>query len=123
MNRRAYLYFVLTFVLGVVVGSAATVFYAWYSGRWHHGFDEKRVVRFLKRELKLSDAQTQQVEQIMQETDQKFRDLQKQVDPQFEAIRQESREKVRKILNPDQLAKFNEMVKRFEERHQGHRMR
>jgi Tfp pilus assembly protein PilN len=121
VSRRAYFYFILVFVLGVVVGSAGTVFYGWYSGRWHHRFDEKRVVHFLKRELKLSDAQTQQVEQIMQQTDGKFRDLQQQVEPQFEAIRNESRDRIRKILNPQQLAKFNQLVQRFEARHKEHR--
>lgn len=117
MSRRAYLYFVLTFVLGMVVGSTGTVFFGWYSGRWHHRrFDRHRVVQYLQRELKLSDTQTQQVEQIMQETHEKFRNLQQQVDPQFDAIRMESRDRVRKILNPDQLAKFNQLVKRFDER-------
>lgn len=122
MSRRAYLYFVLTFFLGIVVGCAATVFYGWYSGHWHHGFDQKRVVRFLQRELKLTDTQTQQVEEIMKETAEKYSQLQKQVDPQFEAIREESRDRVRKVLNPDQLAKFNELVRRFDERRRSHAM-
>lgn len=117
MSRRAYLYFILIFVLGIVVGSAGTVFYGWYSGRWRHRhFDHHRVVQFLQRELSLSDAQTTQVEQIMRETDAKFRELQRQSEPEFDAIRNESRDRVRKILNPAQLAKFNDLVKRFDER-------
>jgi Tfp pilus assembly protein PilN len=121
MSRRAYFYFILVFVLGVVVGSAATVFYGWYSGRWHHRFDEKRVVHFLRRELKLSDTQTQQVDQIIQQTEAKFRDLQQQAEPQFDAVRNESRDRIRKILNPQQLAKFNELVERFDARRKRHR--
>ena len=121
MSRRAYLYFILTFVLGIVVGSAGTLFFGWHFGRPHGGFEPKRVVRFLQRELKLTDAQRQQVEQIMQDTDAKNKELQKQVDPQFETIREESRDRVRKILNPDQLAKFDDIVRRFDERRKRHR--
>jgi Spy/CpxP family protein refolding chaperone len=116
MSRRAYLYFALTFVLGIVVGCAGTIFSGWYFGHPHREFDPKRVERFLKRELKLSDAQTQQLEQIMKDTDEKYKQLHIQVDPLFDAVREESRDRVRKILNPDQLAKFNELARRFDER-------
>lgn len=123
MSRRAYLYFIMTFLLGIVVGSAGTVFYGWYSGLWRHHPSEKQVVHFLRRELNLTDAQTKQVEQIMRETDEKFKELHGQVDPQFDAIRDESRDRVRKILNPEQLAQFNDLVRRFDERRKRHHRR
>ncbi len=120
MSRRAYFYFIVVFVLGLVVGSAGTVYYGWHTGRWHHRFDEHRVVSFLHRELKLSDAQTQQVQQIIEQTGTQFRDLQKQVEPQFDAVREESRDRIRKILNPEQLKRFNELVERFDARRKAH---
>jgi hypothetical protein len=122
MSRRAYLYFILTFVLGLIVGGAATIFFGWRSGmiRPHHP-DEKHIVRFLERDLNLSDSQTQQVEQIVHETGGKFRQLQQQNEPQFDAIRAESRDRIRKILNPDQLAKFNQLIERMDERRREHR--
>jgi DNA anti-recombination protein RmuC len=122
MSRRAYIYFVLTFSLGLVVGVAATIFWGWQAGMYRpHRPDEKRIVHFLKQRLKLSEAQTQQVDQIIRESDEKFRQLQQQVDPQFDAIRSESRDRIRKVLNPDQLAKFNELVRRMEERRKARR--
>lgn len=121
MSRRAYLYFVLTFVLGIVVGSTGTVFYGWYSGMLRHHPSQEHVLRFLRRELNLTDAQTQEVEQIMRETDEKFKQLHQQVDPQFDAIRDESHDRVRKILNPEQLAKFNDIARRLDERRKLHR--
>ena len=36
------------------------------------------------------------------ESSEKVRDLQKQMDPQFQAIHQETRARIRQILNPDQ---------------------
>jgi hypothetical protein len=122
MSRRAYIYFILTFFLGLVVGSAGAVFYGWHTGVIHPRHpDEKSIVQFLQRRLDLSQAQTQQVEQILRETDEKFRQLQRQVDPQFDAIRVESREQIRKVLNPDQLTKFDEMVKRMDARRKARR--
>jgi hypothetical protein len=122
MSRRAYLYFILTFVLGLIVGSAATIFYGWRSGLMRpHRPDEKHIVQFLKRDLNLDDSQTQQVSQIVHETGEKIRHLQQQTDPQFDAIRSESQDRIRKILNPDQLAKFNRLVERMEARRKAHR--
>jgi Spy/CpxP family protein refolding chaperone len=116
MTRRAYLYFILTLLLGVVVGGAGVFFYAWYSGHWPHRPDRQRLARRLTRELNLNATQVQQLTQILDETSKKFDDLRKQLDPQFDAVRKESQDRVRQILTPEQLAKFNEMVRRFEER-------
>jgi Spy/CpxP family protein refolding chaperone len=122
MSRRAYLYFILTFLLGLIVGGAATIFFGWRSGFIRHRHpDEKHIVQFLKRDLNLSDSQTQQLEQIVHETGEKFRQLQEQNQPQFDAIRMESRDRIRKILNPDQLAKFNQLVERIDRHRKGHR--
>lgn len=116
MTRRAYLYFILTFLLGVVVGGAGAVFYAFHSGHWPRHFDPQRLVRRMTRELGLSDAQVPQVSQIVDETSKRFADLHKQKDTQFDALRLESQARIRQILNPEQQAKFDAMMRRFEER-------
>ena len=116
MTRRAYLYFILTFLLGIVVGGAAVLFYAWNTGHWHRQFNRQHLVRRLTRELGLNDAQVQQLNQIMDDTAKKMSSLRKQMDPGFDAARKESQDRVRQILTPEQLNKFNEMVRRFEER-------
>jgi hypothetical protein len=121
-SKRAYLYFILTFTLGLIVGGAATIFFGWHSGliRPHHP-DEKRIVRFLTRDLSLSDAQVQQVDQILKDTEQKNKQVQQQIQPQYDAIRAEGRDRIRKVLNPDQLAKFNQLVERIDARRRAHR--
>jgi len=116
MTRRAYLYFTLTFLLGIVVGGAGTYYYAWHNGLWHRRFSKERVVSHLKSELRLSDSQVQQLGQIMDEADQKHRQLQQQVNPQFQALHDETNDKIRTILTPDQLTRFNELVREAEER-------
>ncbi len=122
MTRRAYLYFALTFILGVIVGGAGILLYGWYSGRWHHGPPRpEMVVQYLRKELNLSPSQTDQVRQIFKETGKKFQAIYVKSEPQFTAVRDESRNDIRKILNPQQLAKFNAMVQKWDERMKKHR--
>jgi Spy/CpxP family protein refolding chaperone len=116
MKRRAYLYFVLTFLLGIVVGGAGVLFYAWNTGHWHRRFDRQRLVRHLTRDLNLNEGQVRQLNQIMDETSKKMDDLRHTMDPELDALRKESQDRVRQILTPEQLNKFNEMVRRFEDR-------
>jgi len=116
MTRRAYVYFIATFVLGCVVGGAATVFLGWYRGHRPRRPDRQRIVRRLSSELKLSTDQTTQLDKIMEESFKKMDEQRKQVEPQFKAIRDETSSRIRQILTPEQLPKFNEMLQRFEKR-------
>ena len=45
-----------------------------------------------------------------------MRDLQKQIDPQFQAIHQETRAHIRELLNVQQAQKFDELIKAVDER-------
>ena len=109
MKRRVYVYFVLIFLLGIIVGAAGVYTYGWYSGHWHRKFSRQRVIDYLQKELNLSQTQTQQLQQIITQMDQKESELREQVAPQFQAIREEARDETRKILNAQQLEKFNEI--------------
>jgi Spy/CpxP family protein refolding chaperone len=66
--------------------------------------------------LSLSDAQAQQVDQIFEESSRKVSDLQKQIDPEFQAIHMETRARIRQILNPDQQKKFDEFLRGIDAR-------
>jgi hypothetical protein len=114
MKRRAYVYFVLIFALGIIVGAAGMYSYGWYTGHWHPRFSRHRVVDYLQKELSLSQSQTQQLQQIINNMERKESELRDQVEPQFQAIREETRAETRKILNAQQLDKFNAMVKRWD---------
>lgn len=116
MTRRAYLYFAITFVLGVIMGGAGVFYYGWYSGRWRHDFDPNRVVGRMKRDLSLDDSQVANLRQILQESGRKRKELSQKNQPQFDALHEDTRNQIRKILNPEQLAKFNEHVRLSDER-------
>ena len=115
MTRRAYLYFLLTFLLGIVVGGIGVYTYGWYTGQWHARHKRHDIVEYLQRKLDLSTSQTQQLQQIVNDVQTKEREVQQQVEPQFQAVREEARARTRAILNPQQLQKFDEMVKRWDE--------
>ncbi len=121
MTCRAYTYFIATFLLGVVVGGVGVFLYAWHWGRWHRGFARERVIHELTRELDLSETQVGQLRRIMDDSEKKFREVRKQVRPQFDAIREESHERVRQILNPEQVEKFNALIRRQDGRRRGNK--
>jgi len=119
MTRRAYLYFVLAFMCGVIAGSAGLFVYAWHSGRWGRRDgppNPKRIVDRMSRELSLTPDQTQQLTDIINDSFQKHRALDQQVGEQYRGLRADTRDRIRKILNPEQQQKFDEMVRRFERR-------
>lgn len=120
MTRRAYLYFSLTFLLGLLIGAWGMYSYARYSGRWHWKFSQERIIHRLQRELSLSDQQVQQLTAIMDESAKKYADLESEVEPQFAALREERRNRIRQILGPEQLVKFNELVRRSNQRARKH---
>jgi hypothetical protein len=121
MSRRAYIYFVLTFVLGALVGAAGTFFYGWQTNHWRHPRHTPHdLVVFLQKQLNLSSDQTQQVSRLIEDWDRRNADLQKQIEPQFEAIRMETRDKIRKLLTPAQLEKYNEILRNYDAYRKSH---
>jgi Spy/CpxP family protein refolding chaperone len=122
MTRRVYLYFFITFILGAVIGGVGLYYYLWNSGHIQrpHGFNREHAINHLKQELNLNDSQVQKLGAIFDESERKMRDLQKQVDPQFQALHQETRAHIREILDPEQAKKFDESVKAIDARHRQH---
>lgn len=113
MKHRPYLYFVSTFLLGVVVGAVGLYLYAWYGGHWRRPAGRGQFVQDLTRQLKLTDQQASQLSQIMSDSRKKYDQLHGQVRPQFEALRDETDNQIRQILTPEQLPKFNELVRQW----------
>lgn len=122
MSRRVYLYFLVTIFLGAVLGGAGTYYFLWHTGRLHRdtGFKRDVAVKHLRETLNLSDLQVQQLIQIFDQASKETADLQKQIDPQFQAIHMETRARIRQILNPDQQKIFDEHIRQIDERRKRH---
>lgn len=114
-NRRAILYLLLVFLLGLALGSLG-IFWAWKAGYlrawWGSQYSFPRgAVEWLNRELNLAPYQQKQLEAILDETAAGYRAIRERVGPEYEQVRQAGREKIRAILTPEQRAKFEELVR------------
>jgi Spy/CpxP family protein refolding chaperone len=112
MTRRAYFYFVITFVIGVVVGAAGVYYYGWSAGKWRHPWNENTFIQYWAKQLNLTPSQLGQVRSITDDTIKKHVAIDNEKKPQLEALRQEWRTRVRQILNPQQASKFDEINRR-----------
>ncbi len=111
MNRRAFLVVGMVFVLGVAAGAMG--FYLASS----RVFANKRmsVVDRLTMEVSLSPEQQQKVTSILEETKKQYNLIYDPIRPQMELVRQDGRQKIRALLTPEQLPKFEEHLRRIDE--------
>src|SRR5574341_985928 len=77
---------------------------------------QHHVLARLTRDLGLRPDQREQVEAALKETAREFARLRGEIGPRFRAIREHSRERIRAVLTPDQQAKFDALVRRWERR-------
>lgn len=104
----------LVFLLGALAGALVT-----------HKIDQHRIagiirgepgavgeliVRRLNYKLSLDPAQVEQLRAIVYETHDEIRNVHKQFRPQIEEILERSQNRVRAILRPDQLEKYEKIV-------------
>lgn len=76
----------------------------------------------MKEEVGLTTDQQEQIKNILDQTGEKYFEIRKDIEPvmkpfepRFEAVRQESRDRIRSLLTDEQLPKFEEMVRKQDE--------
>ena len=117
MNRKAALLVVLVFLLGVAMGAMG--FYVATSRGFAAGprgpKGSARVVEALTQKLALTEQQQAQLTAILEETKGKYHDLYEQIQPQIAEVRHQGRQKIRAILTPEQLPRFEEHLRQLDE--------
>ena len=75
------------------------------------------LIRRMDEKVGLSSEQQEQIKKILDETNDKYREIRKDMEPRikdfeprFNAVRQESRDRIRVLLTPEQLPKYEQMV-------------
>jgi Spy/CpxP family protein refolding chaperone len=120
MNRKATLWVLGVFLLGIALGGVLTHIadQRVMSAAPHQTKEDwrKRVVNEMTHELNLSGDQQQQVTAILEDTKKKYDSVFETTRPQMEQARQEGRARMRSVLTPEQLPKFDEYLKRLDER-------
>jgi Spy/CpxP family protein refolding chaperone len=116
MNRKAVFLVIVVFVLGLVLGGlgvyvGAERFGLTYSGRRGPG----RTVERLTRELNLTSEQQQKLTAILEDSRARYQAIYEQYRPQMDQVRQDGRQKIRALLTPEQLPKFEAYLQRLDE--------
>lgn len=119
-TRVAALCLALAFLAGAVFGFVAHNVYAQRTTRGASSPKEyrERYIAKLRTDLTLSPEQVTQVTAILDQTGERFRELRERIDPDFEAIRQQQRQRIMAILTPEQQPKYQKILdehrRRFE---------
>jgi len=114
MTRKIVFYFLLVFASGAVVGAlgyrtynpptARTINAPAPPGEWRKQYMEESKAR-----LDLTDDQVSKLEAILDETDARFRQAREQENQEIRQIRDEHIARVRMLLTPEQLPKYEKL--------------
>lgn len=119
-QSKARLIVVSVFIIGFAAGALALNLYQNLSRSSSNNMPRNGTEFLLKRmndKVGLSSEQQEQIKKILDETNDKYKDLRsemepriKDFEPRFNSVRQESRDRIRALLSPDQLPKYEQMV-------------
>jgi Spy/CpxP family protein refolding chaperone len=106
-------------VLSFLVGSIVTAGVLHCKRSWwrHDGKDRyQHMLDKFSRELKLTDEQKPKVAAIFEEKRRKIEAIRSEVHPRYDAIHRSASDEIRRLLTPEQQAKFDEMEKKQAEK-------
>lgn len=109
-KRKAHLIIFTAFILGVAVGASGQ-YLLFHQTPPRSASTATDIADELTRILKLDQPQRTQVMQILGECQKQNRELKEQTRPQYQAIRERGRNRIRALLSPEQLALYNQWTK------------
>jgi hypothetical protein len=111
-NWKAVVGVMAIFVLGGLAGSITTIGLVRHRLVHGHGSQmlENLIVRRLSWDLRLDRAQREQLRVIVTQGHEDMKVIRKQIQPQVEELLTRSEAKVRAMLRPDQVEKFDKLV-------------
>lgn len=124
-KSKARLIVVSVFVIGFAAGALSLNLYQQMSApskdNGPRGGAEV-LIRRMNEEIGLTPDQQDQIRKILDETREKYRAIREEMEPsvkpfepKFNAVRQESRDRIRALLTPKQLPKYEEMVTKHDQ--------
>lgn len=132
-KSKARLIVVSVFAIGFAAGALSLNLYERLNGsskkEGPRGGAEYLIKRMTE-EVGLAADQQEQIKKILDETGDRYREIRKEMDPaikpfepRFNAVRQESRDRIRALLTPEQLPKYEEMVQKHDKMREQERER
>jgi len=108
----------IAFLFGVAIGAWGIQLRDY--GGWiepaQPGTMRKHMIKKMEHDLGLNAEQKTQMEAIFKTAGPKMKDMRAEMRPKFEALRDETRAEIRKILTPEQMPKFEELNQKMDER-------
>jgi Spy/CpxP family protein refolding chaperone len=121
-RRKAAVWVVVVFLLGVALGGVVGYIFAHHSVSAANTSIPKseperraRRVEQLTQELTLTKEQSQKLDAILSQLHAEYKSLHEQNAAQVDQARQQCRTQIRAILTPEQEPKFEEFLKRMDE--------
>jgi Spy/CpxP family protein refolding chaperone len=117
-NRKAVLLVFVLFALGVALGSVGTYM---VTTRVLAARPQTTLTRnpghmaIFTRDLNLSQDQQTQIQAILNDTRARYAELHQKLDPEYEQVRHEGRERIRQVLTPEQRPKFEDLLRQIDE--------
>ena len=118
-SRKAVLLVFVLFVLGIALGSVGTyvvttrVQAARPQATLAHNY--AGTVAMFTRDLNLNPDQQNQIQAILNDTRARYAALHEKLDPEYEQVRQQGRERIRQTLTPEQRPKFEDLLRQIDE--------
>jgi Spy/CpxP family protein refolding chaperone len=129
-NTRLKIWLVVlgVFILGCVTGAALDSVYRIKAGddrgSEHRGGRRDRkekIFEEMKRDLNLNEQQATEIRAILDATRNEYRQLKTEVEPRYDAIRQQGRARIRALLNPEQQQRFDAEIAERDAKRNGER--
>ncbi len=118
-NRKAVLLVFVLFALGIALGSVGTYLVTTevQAARPHASLSHNYAgtVAMFTNGLGLSPDQEKQLESIFSDMRGHYAALHEKLDPEYEQVRQQGRERIRQILTTEQRPKFEDLLRRIDE--------
>lgn len=118
-SRKATLLVFVVFVLGIALGSLGTYLVTSRVQAAHVqptlARDPSGVVARFTHDLDLNTEQQKEIQAIFNDTRSKYAALHQRLDPEYEQVRQQGRDKIRAILTQEQQPKLEELLRQIDE--------
>jgi len=133
-KSKARLIVVSVFVIGFAAGALSLNLYQQLNGSSRNDGGPRGgaevLIKRMNQKVGLSSDQQEQIRKVLDETNEKYREIRKDMEPRikdfsprFDAVRQESRDRIRSLLTPDQLPKFEKMIEEHDKMREQERER
>lgn len=132
-QAKARLIMVSVFVIGFAAGMLSLNLYENLRGSSSRGGPRggtEYLIWRMDEKVGLTSDQQEQIRKILDETNDKYREIRKDMEPRikdilprFDTVRQESRDRIRALLNADQLPRYEQMVQEHDKMREQERER